>query len=75
MIRKYHTHTLQTNPWHIEEEPQNIYSNNTSLEIEVVTPDITRTKLCPVDGPMYSKVICDKFRHHVIHFTSAVILF
>ena len=29
MIRKYHNHTLQTNPWHREEEPQNIYSNNT----------------------------------------------
>ena len=30
MIRKYHNHTLQTNPWHLEEEPQNIYSNKTS---------------------------------------------
>ena len=27
MIRKYHNHTMQTNPWHCEEEPQNIYSN------------------------------------------------
>ena len=24
MTRKYHYHTLQTNPWHREEEPQNI---------------------------------------------------
>ena len=31
MIRIYHNHTLQTNPQHREEEPQNIYSNNTSL--------------------------------------------
>ena len=23
MIRKYHNHKLQTNPWHGEEEPQN----------------------------------------------------
>ena len=23
MIRKYHTHKLQTNPWHREEEPYN----------------------------------------------------
>ena len=23
MIRKYHNYTLQTNPWHREEEPQN----------------------------------------------------
>ena len=27
MIRKYHNHTLQTNPRPREEEPQNIYSN------------------------------------------------
>ena len=26
---KYHNHTLHTNPWHREEEQQNIYSNNT----------------------------------------------
>ena len=25
MIRKYHNHTLQTNPRHRKEEPQNIY--------------------------------------------------
>ena len=29
MIRKYHNHTLQINPWHRKEEPQNINSNNT----------------------------------------------
>ena len=23
MIRKYHKHKLQTNPWHLEEEPHN----------------------------------------------------
>ena len=23
MIRKYHNHKLQTNPWHREEEPHN----------------------------------------------------
>ena len=31
MIRKYHNHTLQTNPPLPEEEPQNIYNNKTSL--------------------------------------------
>ena len=29
MIRKYHNHTLSTNPLHRKEEPQNIYSNKT----------------------------------------------
>ena len=31
IIRKYHNHTLQTNPRQREEEPQNIYSNNSSV--------------------------------------------
>ena len=31
MIKKYHNHILQTTPRHSEEEPGNIYSNNTSL--------------------------------------------
>ena len=33
MSRKYHNHTLQTEPWHCEVhvEPQNIYSNKTSV--------------------------------------------
>ena len=31
IIRKYHNHTLQTNQRHREEEPQNIYSNNTPV--------------------------------------------
>ena len=26
----------------------------------MVTPGISRTKLCPVDGPIYSKVTYDK---------------
>ena len=30
MIRKYHNHILQFKTQHREEEPQNIYSNNTS---------------------------------------------
>ena len=29
MIVKYHNHTLQTNPRHLEEEPRDIYSNKT----------------------------------------------
>ena len=29
MIRKYYNHTLQTNPRHRKEEPQNIYNNKT----------------------------------------------
>ena len=32
MIRKYHNHTLQTNPQHREEEPQNTKSHKTSME-------------------------------------------
>ena len=31
-----------------------------SLELEVVTPDISWTKLFLVDGLMYTKVTCDK---------------
>ena len=31
MVRKYHNHTTQTNPWHCEEESQNIYSNKISV--------------------------------------------
>ena len=30
MNRKYHNQTLQTNPRHRDEEPQNIYNNKTS---------------------------------------------
>ena len=30
MIKKYHNHTLQTNPMHGEEEPQNTNSHKTS---------------------------------------------
>ena len=30
MIKKYNNHTLQTNPWHNEEEPQNANSHKTS---------------------------------------------
>ena len=30
MIRKYHNHTLHTNSWHIEEEPQNTACHKTS---------------------------------------------
>ena len=29
-VRKYHNHTLQTNPRHREEDPQNTNSHNTS---------------------------------------------
>ena len=31
MIRKYHNHTLHPYPRHRKEEPQNIYSSNTSI--------------------------------------------
>ena len=31
MIRKYHNYILHPNPRHREEEPQNIYSYNTSV--------------------------------------------
>ena len=31
MIRKYHIHTLQTNPRHREKEQHNIYNNNLSV--------------------------------------------
>ena len=33
LIRKYHNHILQTNLRQREEEPQNIYSNNTSVKV------------------------------------------
>ena len=32
MIRKYHNNILQTNPQRREKEPQNFYSNNTSIK-------------------------------------------
>ena len=32
MIRKYHNHKLQTNPWHHEEEPHNNHNGRTDLE-------------------------------------------
>ena len=35
MIKKYHNHTLQTIPWHHEEELQNINSNNTSVKVKI----------------------------------------
>ena len=45
MIRKYHNHILQTNPWHREEEPHNNHetprrqtkqSNQLSLPIKMI---------------------------------------
>ena len=30
------------------------------LELELDTPGISQTKVCPVNEPMYSKVTCDK---------------
>ena len=30
MIRKFHNHTLHTNPWHHKEEPQNTINNMAS---------------------------------------------
>ena len=38
MIRKYHNHKLQTNPRHHEEEPQDIYSNNTVSHFSYAPP-------------------------------------
>ena len=40
MIRKYHNHKLQTNPWHREEEPHNNQSwprNLQQLRLSVIT--------------------------------------
>ena len=34
MIRKYQTHKMQTNPYHREEESQNIKSKKTSKKIK-----------------------------------------
>ena len=42
MIRKYHNHTLQTNPQHREEEPQNFKSHKTSMDRYVHYTDLTR---------------------------------
>ena len=35
MIRKYYNHTLQTNPWHRGEEPQNT-NNHKSMERQLI---------------------------------------
>ena len=32
MIRKYHNHILQTDPWHREKDLQNIFNNDTSAK-------------------------------------------
>ena len=32
MISKYHNHTPQSNPWHREKKPQNIYNTKTSVQ-------------------------------------------
>ena len=52
MIRKYHNHTLQTNPRHRMEEPQNIDSNNISIrelkqsnKLSLPLQDVIITKL------------------------------
>ena len=37
MTRKYHNHTLQTNPQHHEEETQNTNSHTTAAETESKT--------------------------------------
>ena len=43
MIRKYHNHTLQTNPRHCEEEPQNINSKICLwISIHYFTQNISR---------------------------------
>ena len=51
MIRKYHIYILQTNPRHREEEPHNIYSNNTfvrqhkqSNQLSLLLQDDCKTK-------------------------------
>ena len=43
MIRKSHNHTLQTNPQHREEEPQNTKSHKMSMERYVRYTDLTRS--------------------------------
>ena len=43
MIRKYHNHTLHTNPQHREEEPQNTKSYETSMERYEHYTDLTKS--------------------------------
>ena len=38
MIRKYHNHKLQTNPWHREEEPHNNHETQTKLSNQLSLP-------------------------------------
>ena len=46
-----------------------------SLELEVVIPGVSLTKLCPVAGPMYSKVTYDKMSPSCdLTFSAVVIL-
>ena len=45
MIRKYRNHTLQANPWHLEKETQNIYSNQTSERQSKATSSLYLIKL------------------------------
>ena len=39
MIRKYHNHKLQTNPWHREEEPLNQVGFKSPLRQGLLEPD------------------------------------
>ena len=47
MIRKYHNHKLQTNPWHREEEPHNNYdtpgrqSKQSNQQLQNLTMGVT----------------------------------
>ena len=44
MIRKCHNHTLQTNPQHCKEEPQNTKSHKTSMERYEHYTDLTTVR-------------------------------
>ena len=44
LTRKYHNHTLKTNPWHHDEEKQNINSINMTLKGNLSN---ATSSLCP----------------------------
>ena len=45
LIRIYHNHTLQTNPWHLEEEPHNANSHMKSERQFKVTSSLFSIKM------------------------------
>ena len=45
MIRKYHNHKLQTNPWYREEEPHNNHEKPGSNQLSLPHQDDCKTRM------------------------------